>query len=129
MARWMALIGPAVFIYIFIVFEPPSSLEAWFNMFISLFLAAFISGACRAIGLTPWLDPKAGLFLWCHLPSDLDAADVARAALKEGIVLAPGNAFSISHTAGNFMRFNAAQMSDTTIIPAIEKSMHRVRKI
>ena len=37
------------------------------------------------------------------------SADVARAALAENVVLAPGNVFSVSQTASAFMRFNVAQ--------------------
>ncbi|MGO7733662.1 hypothetical protein ACC704_37405, partial [Rhizobium johnstonii] len=43
----------------------------------------------------PWLEPQAGMFLWCRLPDCIDASDVARAALEKRIVLAPGNAFSL----------------------------------
>jgi DNA-binding transcriptional MocR family regulator len=35
---------------------------------------------------------------------------VAKAALAEGVVLAPGNVFSVSQSAADFMRFNVAQM-------------------
>lgn len=64
------------------------------------------------LGITPWLEPRAGMFLWCQLPDGRDSAELARAALAEGMVLAPGNAFSAAQTAGNFMRFNVAQMDE-----------------
>ena len=32
----------------------------------------------KAIGIVPWIEPQAGMFLWCQLPDGLDAADVAR---------------------------------------------------
>jgi dimethylglycine dehydrogenase len=48
------------------------------------------------------------MFLWCRLPEGLDAADIARRALADNVVLAPGNAFSLSQTAAGFMRFNVA---------------------
>jgi DNA-binding transcriptional MocR family regulator len=86
-----------------------------------------VSNQLLAIGLTPWLEPKAGMFIWCQLPGNLDAAEVARVAIKQGIVLAPGNAFSITQSASNFLRFNVAQMSNSTIIPLIEKSMQQAR--
>ncbi|MFN0262968.1 PLP-dependent aminotransferase family protein [Tepidamorphus sp. 3E244] len=63
----------------------------------------------KEIGIEPWLMPDAGMFLWCRLPDGLEASDVARKALAEDVVLAPGNAFSVAQTAGNFMRFNVAQ--------------------
>lgn len=62
------------------------------------------------LGIIPWLEPRAGMFLWCALPNGRDSAELARAALAEGMVLAPGNAFSAAQTASNFMRFNVAQM-------------------
>ena len=61
------------------------------------------------------------MFLWCTLPDGLDAADVARPALAENIVLAPGNAFSLSQSAGGFMRFNVAQSLDPRIFTALRR--------
>ena len=68
----------------------------------------------HGIGIVPWIDPLAGMFLWCHVPDGLDSADIARAALASGAVLAPGNAFSVAQTASAYMRFNVAQMDDRT---------------
>jgi DNA-binding transcriptional MocR family regulator len=64
------------------------------------------------IGITPWLEPQAGMFLWCRLPDGIDAAELARKALAKNIVLAPGNAFSHAQTASGFLRFNVAQCQD-----------------
>jgi len=77
----------------------------------------------KAIGIVPWIEPHAGMFLWCKLPGRLDAADIARRALAENIVLAPGNAFSLSQTAGGFMRFNAAQSVDQRIFTTLQAVM------
>jgi len=82
-----------------------------------------VSTRLRAIGLTPWIEPGAGMFLWCRLPGDLDAADVARLALAEGVILAPGNAFSLNQAASGFLRFNVAQSLDPTIMPVLERAM------
>jgi DNA-binding transcriptional MocR family regulator len=64
------------------------------------------------LGIIPWIEPRAGMFLWCALPAGRDSADLARAALAHGVVLAPGNAFSAAQTARDFMRFNVAQMDE-----------------
>lgn len=64
------------------------------------------------IGITPWIEPQAGMFLWCRLPDGIDAARLARQALARGIVLAPGNVFSHAQTASGFLRFNVAQSED-----------------
>jgi DNA-binding transcriptional MocR family regulator len=55
------------------------------------------------------------MFLWARLPHNMDAAALAHAALRENIILAPGNVFSLSKTAGSFMRFNVAQSQDTRL--------------
>lgn len=88
---------------------------------------AEVSARLEAIGIVPWLKPQAGMFLWCRLPEGLDAADVARACLAEGIVLAPGNVFSQSDTAGGFMRFNVAQSTDPRIFDVLKTSMQMLR--
>jgi DNA-binding transcriptional MocR family regulator len=74
----------------------------------------------QSIGIEPWLMPRGGFYLWCRLPNNRDSADVARAALAENIVLAPGNVFSASQSAATFMRFNVAQC-DHHVISAIQR--------
>ncbi|MEQ8229813.1 MAG: PLP-dependent aminotransferase family protein [Rhodospirillales bacterium] len=69
-----------------------------------------VAAKLAALGIEPWLMPQGGFYLWCRLPDGLDAADLARAALRENVVLAPGNVFSVSQSAPNFMRFNVSQM-------------------
>ena len=77
----------------------------------------------RAIGIKPWIMPQAGLYLWCQLPQGKDAATLARACLNEGVVLAPGNAFSQSMTAGDFLRFNVAQSGDARIYEVLKRAL------
>jgi len=81
------------------------------------------AGRLKAMGILPWIDQPSGMFLWCRLPDGIDAADVARHALSDNVVLAPGNAFSLSHSAGRFMRFNAAQCGDERVFRAVENAM------
>ena len=93
-----------------------------------------VSKSLITAGVTPWLQPNAGMFLWCQLPSGLDAGDVARAALSEDVVLAPGNAFSITQSARCFLRFNVAQsLNHKMLMPVLESAMesacHRVQAI
>lgn len=77
----------------------------------------------QSLGITPEITPDAGLFLWCRLPDGIDAAQTARAALAEGIVLAPGNVFSLSQSAGNLMRFNVAQCENPKVFELLERAM------
>ena len=76
-----------------------------------------------AIGLVPWIEPAQGSFLWCKLPDDADAADVARRALADDVLLAPGNLFSISQSAPSFMRFNVAKMEDPKIVRVLQHAI------
>jgi DNA-binding transcriptional MocR family regulator len=62
------------------------------------------------LSVRPWTLPRGGFNLWCRLPDGRDAAEIAKAALRDGVVLAPGNVFSVSQSATDFMRFNVAQM-------------------
>jgi DNA-binding transcriptional MocR family regulator len=73
------------------------------------------------IGITPWIQPEAGLFLWCRLPNDANAAEVARRAMAEQIFLAPGNAFSIARSAACFLRFNVAMMDNEKIYRTLKR--------
>lgn len=76
-----------------------------------------------AIGIEPWIEPRAGMFLWCRLPEGVDAAEIARRALRENVVLAPGNVFSVTQSAGGFLRFNAAQCADPRIFMILKQAL------
>jgi DNA-binding transcriptional MocR family regulator len=78
-----------------------------------------------AINIKPWLIPRAGMFLWCQLPKGADAAAVAQSCLKEGVILAPGNAFSQSLSASNFLRFNVAHCTDRRIFNVLERALSK----
>lgn len=75
------------------------------------------------IGVTPWVRPAAGMFLWGRLPGDADAAEIARRGLSDGIVFAPGNVFSVGQAWGSYMRFNVAMMTDERIFEVLERSL------
>lgn len=81
------------------------------------------AGKLEAIGMRPWLMPRGGFYLWCSLPDGQDAADVARAAMRENTVLAPGNVFSVSQSASGYLRFNVAQMKDSCVFEVLVRAM------
>jgi DNA-binding transcriptional MocR family regulator len=81
------------------------------------------SARLEALGIKPWIEPRGGMFLWCELPEGLDAADIARRALAENVVLAPGNAFSVAQSANRFLRFNVAQSADPRVFTVLETAM------
>ena len=72
-----------------------------------------------ALGIEPLVLPQAGMFVWCRLPAGLDAGLVAQACLQQGVVLAPGNAFSLSQQAADCVRFNVAQCWDEKIFTVL----------
>ena len=75
------------------------------------------------LGIRPWLMPRGGFYLWCRLPDGQDAAALARSALSESVVLAPGDVFSVSQTASAFLRFNVAQADDPRIFAVLRRAM------
>ena len=77
----------------------------------------------RALDITPWIEPQGGMFLWCRLPDGIDATELARHALADNILLAPGNVFSPSQAAGSFLRFNVAQCADERIFAMLASAL------
>jgi DNA-binding transcriptional MocR family regulator len=84
---------------------------------------AFTAEHLDKLGFTLWTRPDAGMFLWAQLPDGLDSSEIAVRALREGLMLAPGNAFSPSRTASQYMRFNVAQCRDKRVFDLLAKVM------
>ncbi len=82
----------------------------------------------RRLGIEPWLMPRGGFYLWCRLPEGCDSANVARLALAENVVLAPGNVFSASQSAASFMRFNVAQCGDPHVMSVLQRAIEKEAK-
>lgn len=74
-------------------------------------------------GLDIWTRPRGGIFVWARLPDPLDAADVARHALAENVVFAPGNVFSASQSAAGFLRFNVSQCNRPKVYETLQRAM------
>lgn len=84
---------------------------------------ARVTNRLRAIGIEPWIEPAAGIFLWAELPDGADAVDLARRALAEDIVLAPGPVFSTTGGWRRHLRFNVARSDDERLYAFLERSM------
>ena len=82
-----------------------------------------VSARLEEVGIRPWLQPQAGIFLWCELPPGADAAALSQAALAQDIILAPGNVFSPSQSANGFMRFNVAQSLDARLFTFLRQAL------
>ncbi|WP_133646979.1 PLP-dependent aminotransferase family protein [Paraburkholderia flava] len=75
-----------------------------------------------ALGLDVFHRPRAGLFLWAKLPVEPErAADIATAALADGIWLAPGSYFRPDDAPSAWFRFNAPYSTDDALWRFIEK--------
>ena len=77
----------------------------------------------RRRGLIPWIEPRAGIYLWARLPGDAAAADVARHALARKVVFAPGPAFSASGEARGYLRFNVARCSEPRVYEVLDEAV------
>ncbi|MFJ5370420.1 PLP-dependent aminotransferase family protein, partial [Bosea sp. CER48] len=86
-----------------------------------------IAARLGALGITPWLMPRGGFYLWCRLPDGVDSAELARLAVARDVVLAPGNVFSVSQSAGHFMRFNVAQSRDPRVMEVLRDGIEKLR--
>jgi DNA-binding transcriptional MocR family regulator len=77
----------------------------------------------QQLDIQPWLIPQAGMFLWCQLRPEIDTAALCQTCLIQGVVLAPGNSFSPSKRAQQFLRFNVAQCSDAKIFEVLRYAL------
>ncbi|AXU98175.1 GntR family transcriptional regulator (plasmid) [Erwinia persicina] len=75
------------------------------------------------LGIVPWQVPRGGFYLWCRLPDGVDSTLLTRRCREEGVILAPGNVFSVSQTAGAFLRFNVAHLSDARIYGVLKRAI------
>lgn len=75
------------------------------------------------IGIAPWCVPACGMSLWVRLPGGLDAADLARRAVDEGIILAPGAVFSPSGGWADHMRVHVVQGDDDRLYRFLERAV------
>lgn len=82
-----------------------------------------VAARLATLGILPWTTPRGGFYLWCALPEGVDSADVARAALQENVLLAPGNVFSPGQNMAGFMRFNVSQMAGPKVMGVLKKAI------
>lgn len=77
------------------------------------------------LGIVPWIVPRGGFYLWCRLPDGHDSTVIARRAVALDVVLAPGNVFSVSQSAANFLRFNVAQFGGERALSVLRSAMEK----
>ena len=77
----------------------------------------------KKIDLRPWTIPRGGFYLWCSLPDGQSSTLLAQRCMDRGVVLAPGNVFSVTQSADSYLRFNVAQLSDRRIFVTLKDAM------
>jgi DNA-binding transcriptional MocR family regulator len=79
------------------------------------------------LGIEVFVTPRGGFYLWGRLPDGADASAMAREGLRDEVILAPGNVFSVGRTAPDFMRFNVGQMQDRRVYAVVRDALARAR--
>ena len=77
----------------------------------------------RRRGVEPWIEPRAGIFVWARLPDGVAAADVARHAIARKVMFAPGPAFSASELGRSYLRFNVARCGEPRVYEALDEAI------
>ena len=83
----------------------------------------------RNLGLKPWGQAQAGMYIWAELPDGRDAAEVARFGLQNDVLFAPGNVFSASGTSGSYMRFNVALSAEPRVYDVLKAAIRAPRTL
>ena len=74
----------------------------------------------EAMGLGPSEENSQGLFAWMDVPGVSDTTPLAEAAIKRGMLLAPGSMFRPEMTASTKMRFNVAYCQSDEMFRELE---------
>jgi DNA-binding transcriptional MocR family regulator len=67
------------------------------------------------LGLAPFVEPEGGMFVWIDMGEGANPVEIAGAAAREGIMLAPGNLFRPHQEQTRYMRFNVANSNDPAV--------------
>jgi DNA-binding transcriptional MocR family regulator len=74
-------------------------------------------------------NPKGGYSLWLELPAKVNALELQRQALKQGIGFCPGHIFSASQGFSNFIRINCCPLWTNKIGEALKTLGHIVASL
>ena len=76
-----------------------------------------------------WTHPQGGLFLWLHLPPELNAMELFQAAVERNVAFVPGDAFFIGENPPPCARLNYSNMDETRIVEGIERLAQTVEAL
>ncbi len=78
------------------------------------------------VGLTPFIAPQGGLFIWAGLPGTDDAVPLAAEAAQSGIILAPGKLFRPQSQASAWIRLNVIYAADVRLERFLHTALERM---
>ena len=81
----------------------------------------------RAWADVSWTVPKGGMFLWLKLPGGIDAEELLKVAVGEGVAFVPGSEFFVGKAEKNTLRLNFSHSGQERIALGIDrfaKSLH-----
>jgi DNA-binding transcriptional MocR family regulator len=73
------------------------------------------------LGFDVSADSGRGMYVWARLPDGLDAREIAQAASRRGVLLAPGHVFRAHGEASDRLRFNVACSNHVEIYRVLEE--------
>lgn len=76
-----------------------------------------------------WVAPEGGYQIWVELPQDLDAREVHTAALRAGVLIAPGDQFHVAGRRARGFRLVYAQSEPEEIREGIRRLAHVVNEL
>jgi 2-aminoadipate transaminase len=68
-----------------------------------------------------WTEPNGGFFTWVTLPHHIDAADLARKSVEQGVAIVPGAPFYPDDQGTNNARLSFSRVDDELIPEGIER--------
>jgi DNA-binding transcriptional MocR family regulator len=68
-----------------------------------------------------WTRPEGGFFSWLTLPAGVDAVDLARRAVEQGVGIVPGAPFFPDGRGGDNVRLSFSMVSEEQIDVGIER--------
>lgn len=74
-----------------------------------------------------WNEPQGGMFLWLELAPDIDAEELLKLAVREGVAFVPGSEFYVGNSQKNTLRLNYSHSSKERISQGIERLAKALR--
>ncbi|MDQ7990648.1 MAG: PLP-dependent aminotransferase family protein [Candidatus Dactylopiibacterium sp.] len=78
------------------------------------------------VGLTPFIAPQGGVFIWARMPGLDDAVALAASAARESIILAPGTLFRPQSQASPLIRFNVVYANDVRLERFLARALDKL---